>query len=67
VLAAYDARRPTADVDALARGLSIDHDAVVAKISELAGQAADDGVEFLTDTSVCGRSAGTRFARVFAS
>ena len=52
LLAAYDARRPTADVDALARGLVNDQDAVVARISEVAGQAADDGVEFLTDTSV---------------
>jgi len=52
LLAAYDARRPTADVDALARGLVNDQDAVVTRISEVAGQAADDEVEFLSDTSV---------------
>jgi hypothetical protein len=52
LLAAYDARRPTADVDALARGLANDQDAVVARIAEVAGQSADDGVEFLTDTAV---------------
>ena len=52
LLAAYDARRPTADVDALARGLVNDQDAVLGRISEVAGQGADDGVEFLTDTAV---------------
>ena len=50
LLAAYDARRPTADDDALARGLANDQDTVVIRIAEIADEAADDGVEFLTDT-----------------
>ena len=53
LLAAYDARRPTADV-ALARGVVNDQDTVVARITDVADQAADDGVEFLTDTAVAG-------------
>lgn len=53
MLAAYDARRPTADVDALARHTANDQDTVVARITEVAGQSVeDDGVEFLTDTAV---------------
>jgi hypothetical protein len=53
LLAAYDARRPTADVDALACGLGNDQDAVVARITEVAGQSVDDdGVEFLAHTAV---------------
>ena len=31
---------------------SIDQDAVVARIAEVAGHAADDEVEFLSDTAV---------------
>jgi len=53
LLAAYDARRPTADVDALARGLANDQDAVVTRIAEIAGQSDEgDGVEFLAGTAV---------------
>jgi hypothetical protein len=53
LLAANDARRPTADVDALARHIPNDEDTVVARITEVAGQPfEDDGVAFLTDTAV---------------
>jgi len=52
LLAAYDARRPTADVDALARGLVNDQDAVLGRIADIAGQPDNDGVEFLTGTAV---------------
>ena len=53
LLAAYDARRPTADVDALARHIANDQKAVVARIAEIADQPVDDdGVEFLTETVV---------------
>jgi len=52
LLAAYDARRPTADLDALASAVANDQEAVMARIVEIArqdpGQA--DGVEFRTET-----------------
>jgi len=51
LLAAFDARRPTADVDALARAIANDEATVVARVVEIADQpAADDGVEFRTET-----------------
>jgi hypothetical protein len=61
LLAAYDARRPTADVDALARHIANDQEAVGARIAEIADQPVDDdGVEFLTDTAVA-RPTGEAF------
>lgn len=51
LLAAFGARRPTADADALARRIANDETAVVARIIEIASQPGeDDGVEFRTKT-----------------
>jgi Nucleotidyl transferase AbiEii toxin, Type IV TA system len=52
LLAAYDARRPTADLDALAHAVSNDQAAVMARVIEIAHQtlADDDGVEYRADT-----------------
>lgn len=51
LLAAFDARRPTADADILARQLSNDQDTVLAHVVEIARQPLpDDGVEFRTGT-----------------
>jgi hypothetical protein len=52
LLAAFGARRPTADADALARNLSNDEATVVARVVDIANQALaqDDGVSFLTDS-----------------
>jgi hypothetical protein len=49
--AAYGARRPTADLDALARWIADDQDTIVSLLSELAEVPLDDGVEFRTDTT----------------
>jgi hypothetical protein len=51
LLAAYDARRPTADLDALARSIADDQDTVLSLVSEVAALPLDDGVEFRTDTA----------------
>ena len=51
LLAAYDARRPTADLDALARSMADDQDTVVSLVSEIADTTLDDGVEYRTDTA----------------
>lgn len=51
LLAAYDARRPTADLDALARSVAGDQDTVVSLVSQIADMPLDDGVEFRTDTA----------------
>ena len=51
LLAAYDARRPTADLDALARSIADDQATVVSLVSEIADLPLDDGVEFRTDTA----------------
>lgn len=52
LLAAFDARRATADADALARNISNDEAAVLARVVEVAGQPVpDDGVVFRTDTT----------------
>jgi hypothetical protein len=53
LLAAFDARRPTADADALARGFANDEATVVNRVVDIANQSLldDDGVEFPTDTS----------------
>jgi nucleotidyltransferase AbiEii toxin of type IV toxin-antitoxin system len=50
-LAAYDAHRPTADLDALARSIADDQDTVVSLVSEIADIPLDDGVDFRTDTA----------------
>jgi hypothetical protein len=52
LLAVFDARRPTADADLLARNLVNDHDAVVALVRQIAAinLDEDDGVRYLTDT-----------------
>jgi len=60
LLAAYDARRPTADVDALARGLVNDQDTVVARITDVADQAADDVSSSSPTRQSRGRSGRTR-------
>jgi hypothetical protein len=52
LLAAYDARRPTVDVDALARRMPNNEATVVERIAEIAEQpGSDDGVEFSTETA----------------
>jgi hypothetical protein len=51
LLAAFGARRPTADADTLARGLANDEETIVARVVEVARGPADDGVEFLTETA----------------
>lgn len=52
LLAVLDARRPTADVDLLARHLPNDETAVITCVREIAQIVVDeaDGVEFLVDT-----------------
>lgn len=52
LLAAFDARRPTIDLDSLARGMANDEATVVARVVEIAGlpDVDEDGVEFRTDT-----------------
>ncbi len=49
LLAAPDIRRPTADIDLLARALSNDVDAVAELIREVLQVEADDGVEYQPD------------------
>jgi hypothetical protein len=51
LLATYNARRPTADADALAIGIANDEGVVVARVAEIAalGDAAD-GVEYHTES-----------------
>jgi hypothetical protein len=51
LLAAFDARRPTADMDALARGFATDEATVVSRVVAVAAYAVpDDGVEFRPQT-----------------
>jgi hypothetical protein len=51
LLAAFGSRRPTADADALALGLSNDEATVVDRVGQIARQPMpDDGVEFHTET-----------------
>lgn len=53
LLAAFDARRPTADADALARHLANDQNTILARVVEIAQFPDDDGgVEFLSDTAI---------------
>lgn len=53
LLAVFDARRPTADADLLARNLANDEQTVIARVVGVAGVELDpdDGVEFLVDTA----------------
>lgn len=52
LLAAFDARRPTADADTLARDFANDEATVVARVLEIAKQPmpVDDGVDFRIGT-----------------
>lgn len=54
LLAVFEARRPTADADLLARNMPNDEASVVARVIELAEGVLDpdDGVRFLTGTAV---------------
>lgn len=53
LLAAFDARRPTADADALARHMANDQSTILARVVEIAQFPDDDGgVEFLSDTAI---------------
>jgi hypothetical protein len=51
LLAAYQARRPTADLDALARSVADDQESIVALVSEIAEVRLDDRVVFRTGTA----------------
>jgi hypothetical protein len=51
LLAAYDARRPTADLDALARSVANDQIAIVSLVSEIAQLPLRDGVRYQTATA----------------
>ncbi|TDC52723.1 nucleotidyl transferase AbiEii/AbiGii toxin family protein [Jiangella ureilytica] len=52
LLAAFGARRPTVDADALARHLANDIDTVIQVVAEIAARPGDDdGVEFLPETA----------------
>jgi hypothetical protein len=51
LLAAYDARRPTADLDALARSIASDEGAIVSLVSEIARLPLNDGVRYRTATA----------------
>jgi len=66
LLAAYDARRPTADVDALARHIANDQDAVVARITEVPASPSTTVSNSSLTRRSHGRSARTRSTRVSA-
>lgn len=51
LLAAYDARRPTRDVDAPAREITGERDAVLRLVRDIAAVAKDDGLVFDTDAA----------------
>lgn len=51
LLAAYDARRPTADLDALARSVANDRETVLSLVSEIARLPLADGVQYRTTTA----------------
>jgi hypothetical protein len=44
LLAAFDARRPTRDIDFLAQDISHDQDAVMAMVREVAAPELEDGL-----------------------
>jgi hypothetical protein len=52
LLAVFDARRPTADVDLLARNPASDQEAIIALVREIANvnTVEDDGVYYVIDT-----------------
>lgn len=51
LLAAYDARRPTADLDALASSVANRPESLLPVVSEIARLPLDDGVEYQTGTA----------------
>jgi hypothetical protein len=51
LLAAYNARRPTADLDALARSTAKDEDAILSLVCDVARLRLADGVEYQTETA----------------
>ncbi len=53
LLAAYDARRPTADLDALARSVASDEASILSRVTEIARlvPSLDDGVVYRTETA----------------
>jgi Nucleotidyl transferase AbiEii toxin, Type IV TA system len=51
LLAAYDARRPTRDVDIQARAIAGDRDDVLQLVRDIAAGAMDDGLVFDTDAA----------------
>jgi hypothetical protein len=51
LLAAYDARRPTADLDALARSMANDQDIIVELVKQIAHLDLDDGVAYRTEST----------------
>ena len=51
LLAAYQARRPTADLDALARWVANDQNVIVTLVSDIARLPLDDGVTYQTETA----------------
>jgi hypothetical protein len=51
LLAAYDARRPTRDVDIQARAITGDRDDVLRLVRDIAAGAMDDGLVFDTDAA----------------
>jgi len=53
LLAAYDARRPTADLDALARSVANRPETIVSLVSEIAQLPLNDGVVYQTSTASC--------------
>ncbi|MFD8498375.1 nucleotidyl transferase AbiEii/AbiGii toxin family protein [Amycolatopsis sp. NPDC059657] len=50
LLSVFNARRPTADADLLARQLANDEATIAARVRDIAGMVHDDGVEYLTDS-----------------
>lgn len=51
LLAAYQSRRPTADLDALARSISNDEETIRSRVAEIAHLPMDDGVDYLHRTA----------------
>ena len=67
LLAAYEARRPTADLDALARSIANDQDVIVGLVSDIARLPLDDGVDYQTETATAASSATRPFTPAYAS
>lgn len=51
LLAAYDVRRPTRDIDVQGQRISLETDDIVRMMREIAAIAVDDGLEFDTETA----------------